>query len=35
VRLRLGLGEHMILGRGEEKTGGRKKQALLADTYEA
>ena len=32
---RLGLGEHMILGRGEEKTGGRRKQALLADTCEA
>jgi ribonuclease-3 len=31
----VGLGEHMILGRGEEKTGGRRKQALLADTYEA
>jgi ribonuclease-3 len=31
----LDLGEHMILGRGEEKTGGRRKQALLADTYEA
>jgi ribonuclease-3 len=31
----LGLGEHMILGRGEEKTGGRRKQALLADTCEA
>lgn len=31
----LGLGEHMILGRGEEKTGGRHKQALLADTCEA
>ena len=26
----LGLGDHMILGRGEEKTGGRRKQALLA-----
>jgi ribonuclease-3 len=25
----------MILGRGEEKTGGRRKQALLADTCEA
>src|SRR4029077_6523045 len=24
-----------LLGRGEEKTGGRRKQALLADTYEA
>jgi ribonuclease-3 len=32
---RLDLGEHMILGRGEEKTGGRQKQALLADTCEA
>lgn len=32
---RLGLGEHLLLGRGEEKTGGRKKQALLADGYEA
>ncbi len=32
---RLGLGEHLLLGRGEEKTGGRFKQALLADTYEA
>jgi ribonuclease-3 len=31
----LGLGQHMILGRGEEKTGGRRKQALLADTCEA
>src|SRR5258705_1908776 len=29
------LGEHIILGRGEEKTGGRFKQALLADAYEA
>lgn len=32
---RLGLGEHLLLGRGEEKTGGRRKQALLADAYEA
>ena len=31
----LGLGDHMILGRGEEKTGGRRKHALLADTCEA
>src|SRR4051812_47750197 len=31
----LQLGEHLLLGRGEEKTGGRRKQALLADTYEA
>ena len=32
---RLGLGEHLLLGRGEEKTGGRRKQALLADACEA
>jgi len=31
----LRLGDHLILGRGEEKTGGRFKQALLADAYEA
>jgi ribonuclease III len=35
VAERLELGDYMILGRGEEKTGGRRKQALLADTYEA
>lgn len=29
------LGEYLLLGRGEEKTGGRHKQALLADGYEA
>jgi ribonuclease III len=32
---RIGLGEFLALGRGEEKTGGRAKQALLADGYEA
>ena len=32
---RLAIGEHLLLGRGEEKTGGRRKQALLADSYEA
>jgi ribonuclease III len=31
----LGVGEFMRVGRGEEKTGGRRKQALLADTLEA
>ena len=31
----MGLGDHLLLGRGEEKTGGRFKQALLADAYEA
>ena len=32
---RLGLGRFLKLGRGEEKTGGRSKPALLADAYEA
>lgn len=32
---RLGLGEYILLGRGEEKTGGREKPALLADAFEA
>jgi len=32
---RIRLGDHLILGRGEEKTGGRFKPALLADAYEA
>ena len=31
---RLGLGDHLLLGRAR-KTGGRRKQALLADGYEA
>ncbi len=32
---RLGLGAHLRLGRGEEKTGGRDKPSVLADAYEA
>ena len=32
---RLSLGDHLRLGRGEEKTGGREKPALLADAFEA
>ncbi len=31
----LGLGDHLRLGRGEVKTGGRDKPALLADAFEA
>ncbi|HEX8072206.1 MAG TPA: ribonuclease III [Pyrinomonadaceae bacterium] len=31
----LGLGEYLRVGRGEEKTGGRRKRALLADSFEA
>ena len=32
---RVNLGEHLRLGRGEEKTKGREKPALLADAFEA
>jgi ribonuclease-3 len=32
---RLELGQYLHLGRGEEKTGGRTKQALLVDAFEA
>jgi ribonuclease-3 len=32
---KLGIGEYLRLGRGEEKTGGREKPALLADAFEA
>lgn len=31
----LGLGCYLLLGRGEEKTGGRQKPSLIADTFEA
>ena len=31
----IGLGEHVLLGRGEEQTGGRNKDSILADTMEA
>jgi ribonuclease-3 len=29
------LGQYLLLGRGEEKTGGRNKRSLLANTFEA
>lgn len=32
---KLGLGKYLRVGKGEEKTGGRRKQALLADVFEA
>jgi ribonuclease-3 len=35
IASRLELGEFLHLGKGEEKTGGRKKQALSADAFEA
>jgi ribonuclease-3 len=31
----LGLGSFLILGRGEERSGGREKKSVLADAYEA
>ena len=35
VAASVSMGDYVLLGRGEEKTGGRRKQALLADTVEA
>ncbi len=31
----LGLGEHLILGGGEQKTGGHRRESILADALEA
>ena len=31
----LGLGEYLLLGRGEERSGGRRKPSLIADAFEA
>lgn len=35
VALRLGLGEYLLLGKGEEQSRGREKPSILADTTEA
>lgn len=35
VAVRLKLGQHLLLGRGEEMSGGRSKKALLANALEA
>ncbi|HEY0796018.1 MAG TPA: ribonuclease III [Acidisarcina sp.] len=35
VAARLGLGQYLRLGRGEERSGGRKKNAILANSIEA
>jgi ribonuclease-3 len=35
VALAIGLGEHLRLGKGEERSGGRKKAAILANAMEA
>lgn len=32
---RIGLGRHLRLGRGEDRSGGREKKSILADAYEA
>jgi ribonuclease-3 len=32
---RLGLGQYLVLGRGEEVSGGRERQSALADAFEA
>jgi ribonuclease-3 len=31
----LGMGEHLLLGKGEEQSGGREKSSILADAMEA
>jgi ribonuclease-3 len=35
IAVNIGLGEHLLLGRGEELTGGREKASILADCVEA
>ena len=35
VAKRLDFGSYLLLGKGEEKTGGRNKPSILADTFEA
>lgn len=35
VAAHIGLGQYILLGRGEEMTGGRKKHSIMADTVEA
>ncbi len=32
---RLGIGEHLVVSRGEERSGGRRRPSALADVYEA
>ena len=35
IAQRLGLGEHILLGKGEQRTGGAEKRSILASTFEA
>lgn len=35
LALHMGLGEHLVLGGGEQKTGGHRRESILADALEA
>lgn len=35
LALHMGLGEHLVLGSGEKKTGGHRRESILADALEA
>ena len=35
IATEIGLGEHLILGSGEQKTGGHRRESILADALEA
>lgn len=35
IAVSIGLGKYLLLGRGEDRSGGREKRSLLADAYEA
>lgn len=35
VAVRIGLGKHLLLGKGEEQNGGRKRDSILADALES
>lgn len=35
IAVRINLGSYLLLGRGEEKSGGRQRRSILADTVEA
>ena len=35
IATQIGLGEHLILGSGEKKTGGHRRESILADALEA
>ena len=32
---KIGLGQHLLLSRGEQNTGGRERDSILADAFEA